>query len=94
MLSNLYDTDIIVRLTQIHKNSILGYLSYVSFVTHFNSKNHQNSQKYFKWCSLLIYIIIIVLSNLYDTNIIEDLTQIYKNCISVYCSFVSFIVSF
>jgi hypothetical protein len=41
--------------------------------------------------SLLIYIIIIVFSNLYDTDIIEGLTQIYKNCISVYSIFVLFI---
>jgi hypothetical protein len=39
---------------------------------------------------MLVYIIIIVFSNIYDGDNVEEITQIYKNDILVYSSFLLF----
>jgi hypothetical protein len=70
-----------------------SFLSFRSFIlTHKIIKKYQ---KYFERCTLLIFNIIILCSNLYNTNDIKKLTQMYKNKnISVFSSFISFVASF
>jgi hypothetical protein len=50
----------------------------------FDQYNRQNIYSYFEWYFLYIYVLIIMLSSLYDMNYDERLTQIYYNNI-FYC---------
>jgi len=55
--------------------------------------NHQNEQRYSKRCIPFIYIIIVTYPDIYNMDDIEILIQMYKNNISVYSSFLSFVAS-
>jgi hypothetical protein len=70
------------------------YSKILSFVLSFQHTNNKNTQDFFEWCSILVYIIIILLSNLYDVDGIRRLIQKYKYSILAYLGFISFVVSF
>jgi hypothetical protein len=55
----------------------LVYLSFVSFVASFHHVKSPKLQRYCEWCPLVIYIILVLLSSLYNMNGIERLTQMY-----------------
>jgi hypothetical protein len=66
-----------MNLNSLKTTFLLVYICFVKFEASFQHIKTSNAQNYFESCPLFEYIIFIMFRNLYNTNGIERLIQMY-----------------